>query len=226
MVSVVIPFFNAAPFLGEALASVLAQRGVELEVLAVDDGSTDGGARIARELGAPVRCLSQPRSGTAAALNCGVAAARGDLLAFLDADDLWVDGKLSRQSAALESEPKLDLVFGALQHFYSPELSEAERRQVRCPPDPMPAPSAGTMLIRRASFDRVGEFSSAWKIGEFVDWFLRAREAGLLFRQLPDVVLRRRVHAGNKSRVEKVAQRDYLSILRLSLQRRRAREGG
>src|SRR6185369_7352052 len=108
------------------------QRGVELEVLAVDDGSTDGGARIALDFGAPVRCLSQPRSGTAAALNLGIAAARGDLLAFLDADDVWVEGKLSRQHAALEREPKLDLVFGALQHFYSPELSEEERRQVRC----------------------------------------------------------------------------------------------
>src|SRR4029077_6770756 len=99
MVSVIIPFFNAAPFLHEALASVLAQRGVELEVLAVDDGSTDGGARIALDFGAPVRCLLQPRSGTAAALNLGIAAARGDLLAFLDADDVWVEGKLSRQHA-------------------------------------------------------------------------------------------------------------------------------
>lgn len=226
MVSVVIPFFNAAPFLREALASVLAQRGIALEVLAVDDGSTDGGARIALNFGPRVRCLSQPRSGTAAALNRGVAAARGDLLAFLDADDLWVEEKLSGQCAALEREPELDLIFGALQHFYSPELSEAERQQVRCPPDPMPAPSAGTMLIRRASFDRVGAFSSAWKIGEFVDWYLRAREAGLVFRHLPEVVLRRRIHAGNKGRVEKDAQRDYLSIIRRSLERRRSDDAG
>ena len=225
MISVIIPFFNAAPFLGEAVASVLAQRGVDLEVLAVDDGSTDGGTRLARGFGEPVRCLSQPHSGTAAALNRGVAAARGDFLAFLDADDVWVEGKLSRQLVELDRDPTLDLVFGALQHFYSPELSEAERRQVRCPPAPMPAPSAGTMLIRRASFERVGAFSPAWQIGEFVDWYLRACEAGLVLRQLPDVVLRRRVHARNKGRIEQQAQRDYLRIIRLALQRRSGKAG-
>lgn len=226
VVSVVIPFFNAAAFLREAIASVLAQRDVELDVIAVDDGSTDGSAKIAQELGKGVRCLSQPQAGTAAALNRGIAEARGDFLAFLDADDVWVEGKLSHQLAALKQQPELDLVFGALQHFYSPELSEAERQQVRCPPEPMPAPSTGTMLIRRASFDRVGAFSSTWKIGEFVDWFLRAGEAGLLYRHLPEVVLRRRIHARNKGRVEKEAERDYLSIVRLSLRRRRSRDAG
>jgi hypothetical protein len=82
------------------------------------------------------------------------------------------------------------------------------------------------MLVRSASFDRVGAFSPAWTIGEFVDWFLRAREAGLAFLQLSEVVLRRRVHARNKSRIEPQAQRDYLAIIRRSLQRRRPGNAG
>lgn len=96
-VSVVIPAYNAARFLRETLQSVLAQTSAPLEVLVVDDGSTDDTARIAQSFGPPVRCLNQENQGLSRARNAGIRAARGDWIALLDADDLWLPRKLERQ---------------------------------------------------------------------------------------------------------------------------------
>src|SRR5271157_3647324 len=88
MISVIIPCYNAEPFLAEAIVSVLKQTCPVGEILVVDDGSTDRSAEIARSYGARVISMGR-NSGHAAARNAGVDAARGDLLAWLDADDYW-----------------------------------------------------------------------------------------------------------------------------------------
>lgn len=103
-VSVVIPTFNRAHVLGRAIASVLGQTYTELELIVVDDGSSDGTAALMREFADPrLRYVQQPRNlGVSAARNRGVTEARGEWLAFLDSDDLWLAQKLERQFAALE----------------------------------------------------------------------------------------------------------------------------
>ena len=101
-VSVIVPAYNAAPFLGEALDSVFAQGLPVLEVVVVDDGSTDGTAEVARRFGRGVRVLTQPRSGSGQARNVGLAETTGELVAFLDADDVWVREKMAPQNPSLE----------------------------------------------------------------------------------------------------------------------------
>ena len=99
--------------------------------------------------------------------------------------------------ARLQSDAALDAAFGAVEHFYSPELDQATRGAIACPVRAMPGYHAGAMLIRREAFRHVGPFETCWQVGEFIDWYLRAQEAGLVSVMLPEVVMRRRLHATN-----------------------------
>lgn len=215
LVSVVVPAWNAAAFLSEAIRSILAQDAGPLEIIVVDDGSSDDTSRVAASFGAPVRVLMQDHAGIAAARNRGVSAARGPLLAFLDADDLWTPEKLRLQRRALDSSPSFDMVFGHAVEFSGTSPSGA----------PRPALLPGSALIRRASFDRVGRFREDLRVGEFVDWLARAREAGLRHAVLDAVCLRRRLHAANTGRILAGARQDYVKVVRDALQRRRAGGG-
>ncbi|MGQ9503351.1 MAG: glycosyltransferase family 2 protein [Thermogutta sp.] len=98
-ISVVIPVFNGERFLAEAIRSALAQTLPPYEILVVDDGSTDESAELAESFGPPVRVLREENRGEAAARNCGIEAARGDWIAFLDCDDVWKPEKLALQAA-------------------------------------------------------------------------------------------------------------------------------
>ncbi len=100
-----IPAFNAEPYIAETVASVLEQTLAPAEVLVIDDGSSDRTAELARAFGGAIRCIPQPRAGIGAALNRGIELARGVLIAFVDADDLWVPEKLALQLGALHSRP-------------------------------------------------------------------------------------------------------------------------
>jgi glycosyltransferase involved in cell wall biosynthesis len=219
-ISVVIPAYNAAAYLAEAVNSVRAQTRPPLEIVIVDDGSTDETAAIANGFGGEVRYTHQANAGPAAALNHGLSLARGRLVAFISADDLWVADKLERQMRALAESGPGTLVFGFLQHFVSPELSEEEAARLKAPPDPMPAFAAGTMLAEREAFATVGLFNPAFRSGEFLDWYGRAIDLGYRARMLKEVVLRRRVHGENHSLKSK-APVHYTRVLKAALDRRR-----
>lgn len=206
-VSVVIPAFNAADFLDEALDSVERQ-DYPVEIIVIDDASTDATATIAarRDVTLVRHTLS---AGAGVARNSGVAIATCGLLAFLDADDLWTENSLSSRLAAIQRDPACDGVFGQAVQFGSgrPETS------------PAPAVSAGGMLIHREAFNRVGPFAPGLRVGEFLDWYARATDAGLRFAEIPDIVFRRRVHAENTMRTQSHVQ--YTQVLRETLRRRR-----
>jgi glycosyltransferase involved in cell wall biosynthesis len=220
-VSVIIPVYNGDRYLAEAIESVLAQEYRPLEILVVDDGSTDESPRIARRFGSPVRCLAKPHSGLAATRNFGVAAAQGELLAFLDSDDVWLAGKLTRQVQELLTEPALDGVFGRMEQFVSPELAPAIRERLQPKVVTLASPIPSSLLIRMAAYHRVGEQDSQWRVGEFMEWLLKAQAQGIRLRMLDDLVLRRRIHASNMGIQERGRRRDYAEILLASLKRRR-----
>jgi glycosyltransferase involved in cell wall biosynthesis len=222
LVSVVIGVYNAERYIAEAIDSVLAQDHRPLELIVVDDGSTDGSGDVVRRY-PDVVYIRQENGGNGSARNTGVAAASGEFLAFLDADDRFTPGKLSLQLRALEEDPGLDLVFGHVQEFVSPELDEETRAGIRPPaPEPMPWTAPNLMLIRRAAFDRVGPFETGIRVGVTVDWFLRAKEAELRYRVLPETVLERRLHTENNGIREAASRSQYLAVLKASLDRRRA----
>lgn len=206
LISVIVPVFNGESYLGEALASIRAQDHRPLEILVIDDGSTDRTAGIAKGLD-DVRYHRQERSGPGAARNRGVDLAKAGLLTFLDADDVWLPGKLSRQIAALEGET--EAVFTHAIQFRGDEQSEARAGYF-----------PGTMLIRRAAFLRVGYFAVDHSVRETFEWHARAIEAGLRYRLLPDVLYRRRIHSTNRG-ITEPNLRGYLEVLKASLDRRR-----
>ncbi len=222
LVSVIIPVYNCEDYLAEAIESVLAQSYQPLDVNVVDDGSTDRSAVVARGFASPVRYYFQPNGGIGAARNRGTELARGSFFAFLDADDRWVEDKLERQMAAFEADPALDIVFGHVRQFHSPELPEGLKERTRIPADLMPGCCPSAMVVRRDAFFRVGPFETHWRVGEFMNWYVRAIEAGLRVMMLSDQVVWRRVHLTNHGIHQRKAITEWVQILKASLDRRRA----
>jgi glycosyltransferase involved in cell wall biosynthesis len=221
-VSVVIPVFNCERYLGEAIESVLAQTLPPSEVIVVDDGSTDGSAEVANSFGAHVRYEKRIHAGIAATRNHGIGVARGGWLAFLDADDLWRREKLAAQFAEMEKNPSLEMIFCGVEQFFSPDLDEAERGKMAMTVEKSNAPHCGTMLVRREIFQRVGLFNAGLRVVEFIDWFTRARDAGVKMTTVAQLLMRRRWHFSNTTRRDKVGSYSQLpEILKQALDRRR-----
>ena len=204
LVSIVIPAFNAERFLAEAVESALSQTLRALEIIVVDDGSTDGTARIAMGFGDQIRYLHQPNSRQAAARNRGIREARGELLAFLDADDVWRRDKLQKQLAVLERHPSAGLVYSGI------EVIDADGTPVR---QRLPEPlgdqlsaillgnnsglfAGSTMLVRRAALVCVGLFDENLPPCEDTDlcWRIATRYS---VRFVAEPLVRYRLHSGN-----------------------------
>lgn len=221
MVSVVIPTLNGERYLGEAIDTVLGQDHRPVEIIVVDDGSTDDTARVARSF-PEVTYLRQDHAGIGAARNLGVSRSSGGLLAFLDHDDLWEPGKLELQLRTLKRDPSLDAVLGHVIEFVSPDVEPEEVARLRPALERAPGVNPGAMLIRRESFDRVGPFETRWTVAEWIDWYARAQERGLRVEMLPDVVLRRRLHGRNQGIREARSRIQYVQAVKAALDRRRA----
>jgi glycosyltransferase involved in cell wall biosynthesis len=223
LISCIVPVFNGERYLQEAVDSILGQTYGPLEAIVVDDGSTDGTRAVVEVYGGRVHYLYQANAGHAVARNVGVAAAKGEFVAFLDADDLWRPKKLERQMACFRERPALDACVTLVRSFWSPEVVSEDR-----PPDdsrltqPVPGYRSVTLLARRALFETVGAFNPAMRHGNDTDWFLRAAEHGAAIALLPEVLVDRRLHHANRSRrLAAASQREYLRILKASLDRRR-----
>jgi glycosyltransferase involved in cell wall biosynthesis len=228
LISVVIPTFNReSRMLSAAVESVLAQDVPSLDVIVVDDGSETSAAQVVEGYGDPVRFHEKQNGGIGSARNAGIVLSRGDLLAFLDSDDIWEPDKLARQVEALRSDSELEAVFGQAEQFYDTEVDDAFKHRHPIKNLILDAWLSSAMLIRREAFDRVGLFAEDRSVSPDVDWFLRANEAGLRVAMLPHVVYRRRIHTTNWNVTESGgAHSRRLLALKLSLDRRRAAERG
>jgi glycosyltransferase involved in cell wall biosynthesis len=222
LVSVIVPVYNRERFLAAALDSVFAQDYRPLEVIVVDDGSTDGTAAVARSY-PEVRYLYQSNQGVAAARNAGVAASRGELLAFLDSDDLWASNKLSSQVGFLLAHPQVGLVLCHMDTFLEPGIERPAWIKPHLLEGANPANLPSALVVRRSVFERVGNFDAAYVVSEDVDWFARAKDLRIPLHFLPEALLHRRVHAGNLSQQVKLGQRYSLQALKASLDRQRSR---
>ncbi len=219
-VSVVIPALNAAAFVRDAVGSALGQRGLpaaaSLEVIVVDNGSTDGTADIVRDaFGGGVRIVTETAAqGIGPARNAGIAAAGGDAIALLDADDIWMPDKLALQLSLLESQPSISLVFCHGTEFADPPGSAPVREQ------PRPFLIGSALLARREALAAAGPFPP-FRSGEFISWYGWTQALRLASHVLADTLVRRRVHASNCTR-DRSALEDYPRAMRWQLERRRA----
>ena len=213
--SIVIPTYNRAPLIGFALDSVLDQVEADAQIIVVDDGSTDETLAALARFGDRIQLIRQPNKGPGAARNTGVAAAEGDLIAFLDSDDLWTPDHLAILDGALGKDPTADLAFGRTHEFVEADHGMSFHPKVK------PGLVVGAMLARRAVFERVGPFREDVILGEFIDWGARAREIGVRSTIIDQVVLHRRVHPGNIVQVQRNNSADYMQVVREALERRR-----
>ena len=223
-ISVIIPVFNGERFLAEAIDSVLAQTLPPNEINVVDDGSTDGTGDVVAALAviASVRIhtISQENQGPAAARNRGADSASGDLIAFLDADDLWLPDKTAHQVATLAAYPEAGAAWGDAYEFAGDSLAAALATGKHSVPSPQFL--LQSMLFRRATLDVVGPFNPDLRIGEDVDWLLRAMEQGVRFVLHRHPVVYYRRHGANLTSDRDAAHRQFYALIKRSLDRRRA----
>ena len=229
-VSCVVPVFNGARFLAEALESILGQTHPPFETIVVDDGSTDATPDVVRSYGDRVVYIRQENRGPAAARNTGLKRSSGEFLSFLDADDLWHQEKLSRQLARFEARPELELSMAWQRPFWVDEMKH-EQERLEQEDHPFVKSHAGyvcqTMLMPRATFDRVGPFDERLRVGEDTDWILRAKRIGIVREISTDVLLFRRMHQNNLSYTRYGGSRvdDQVNLVFAQMKRNRSKAG-
>ena len=224
LISVVIPVFNGEAFLREAVESVLAQQYAPIEIIIVDDGSTDGTGTVARSLPETVRYLHQTNKGPAAARNRGIEHSQGSLIAFADADDLWPEAKLELQLPYLIGDPAIEIVMGRIQRVLLSKTVNGETQAEEFA-EPAFSVNLGSAVIRKTVFERVGLFNETMRYSEDVDWFMRAREGGAAIITIDAVTLFYRQHEQNMTRGKSPSELNVLKALKRSLDRRRERTG-
>lgn len=211
---------NGELFLAEALHSIAQQSRPPDEVIVVDGQSTDRTAAIAQSFPG-VRYLLQPDLGIANARNLAIRAARGDYIAFLDADDLWTPDKLQVQMDFMLAQPQLQYTTTQLRLFYAAGTPPRPGFRSEGFDQGIEGRFPGTMLARREVYDRVGPFDPGFEIGFEVDWFARAQDAGVPSAVIDQVLLYKRIHADNNAVRREHFRREWFIVMRRSLLRKR-----
>ena len=219
-ISVIIPVYNGETYILQAIDSILQQHYPIREIIIMDDGSTDQTAGLVSTYHPAIRYYKKDHTGIADTLNQGISNATGDTICFLDADDLWSADKLTKQTALL-SQNEADIVFGHVKQFISPDLSAGDQAKLVAPEKPAVGYLSGTMLARKQTIETVGKFSTSFKIGEFIDWYLRAVNLNLAIKVLPDTILYRRLHKTNTTRQANKLRQEYLYVVKAALDRKR-----
>ncbi|HXQ69952.1 MAG TPA: glycosyltransferase family A protein [Pyrinomonadaceae bacterium] len=220
-VSVIIPVYNGARFLRAALESVFAQTYRPFEVIVVDDGSVDDSGIIAQSF-PEVRYIQQANQGVAAARNNGIEAARGDFYAFLDQDDLWKPEKLKLQIDYLQSHPETGYTLTQQQFFLEPGATLPPWFRKELLSAVHTGWVLGTLVVRRTTFEKVGNFATGYSAANDSDWFFRAKAAEIPMAVVPELLLLKRIHEANDSGRAKEVLSELLKVVKTSLDRQRS----
>jgi glycosyltransferase involved in cell wall biosynthesis len=223
LVSVIIPVYNCERYLAEAIESVLAQTYRPIEVIVVDDGSTDSSGDIARSY-KELHYIYQPNQGVAVARNAGLAATDGEFIAFLDADDLWLPNKLRVQVDYLLEHPHIGYTIGRLQNFLDPGINLLPRvRKSLLERDQI---GLMTLVVRKTVFTQIGGFDPSYRVGSDFEWFIRAKDADIPMAILPEILLYRRIHDSNLSSQTQACYGGLLRMFKASINRQRKERSG
>jgi glycosyltransferase involved in cell wall biosynthesis len=226
IVTVVMPVFNGAAYLADAVASLGAESRGRLRAVLVDDGSSDGSramiAAMARDMPWIVPVYHDRNRGIGAARNSGLARADTPFVGFIDQDDLWAEGRLDAQLAALAADPALDFVAGLQTMRIAAGLQRPRWAKDRYFDGPQPGYVFGAILARRHCFERTGPLREELRFGtDDVDWFARADAAGLRHVMLERTVLYRILHDRNHSRMTREHNAELLRVMRDVIRTRR-----
>lgn len=206
IVSVVIPVYNHEEYIRESVESALSQDYDNLEVIVVDDGSTDATPEVLRTFGSRIRYIRQKNGGTAAALNTGIRHARGSLISWLSSDDVFLPGMIKRQVAELNKEPSFAMVYA---DFVEIDSHGKELRVVHCPFLPVGEfaiellkgnfINGSSVLIRKGCFEHVGLFDESLPTDSDGDMWFRLLKNGYEFGHIPEAFVKYRWHSSNLS---------------------------
>lgn len=219
LVSVIIPVFNGEGFIKEAVENVISQNYPALELIIVDDGSTDRTDEIIEQLTYDIRYFKQENGGPASARNRGIRDASGDLIVFLDVDDFWPENNLEVFVNEMTVDPDLEVVHGYAQLIqYNSEINDYEyignpRESFRY--------YIGAACYRKSAFIKVGLFDTTLMFGEDNDWFYRAVELKVNIKRLEDVTLLVRRHGGNMTEGKDLVELNTLRVFKKHLDRMR-----
>jgi len=220
------PAYNARPYIAEAINSVLEQEYPHIELIVIDDGSSDGTAECAESFGDGVKVIRQANAGVAAARNKGLAEARGELIAFLDADDVWLPGKLKAQVEYLLAHPETGVVYGIFSRWHAKpdgSFDSPPEPVVDNPQNPLLAEHSGwiytkllfdnivhiiTAMIRKEVVEELVGFDESLPTGEDYDFWLRMSRH---FRadKLNRVLAYYRIHATSITKVPRAENNEY-----------------
>lgn len=239
LVSVIVPTYNSAPYIVDAIESVLAQTYQNLEIIVIDDGSNDNARGVLVPYRDKITYLYQENRGVSAARNLGIGHAKGEYIAFLDADDIWLPGKLDRQMQFLEGNTNVALVFG------DAELFDVNRTDIPCPEQRMSKSrleeretpkddvfelllygnfiTTSTVMLRRSCLERVGGFDESLRSVEDRDLWLRIADK-FCIGYIQAVLCRKRLHGSNISSDAPLAAASRIKVLERAVRRRWKRD--
>lgn len=218
-VSVIIPVYNGEKYLVEAIKNVKNQNYQPLEIIVVDDGSTDKTAEIAAEFKDSIRYVYQPNSGPSAARNLGIKIANGDVIAFLDVDDIWSDDKLQLQASYLLENPSVDIVQGLIQQIQRFEDPENNHSIFQTVSNPYQFINLGSAIYQKSVFDKIGLIDETLQYAEDMDLFFRAWENNISKVVLDQVTLFYSKHDENMTKGKKLVELGFVRIYKKHLDR-------
>jgi hypothetical protein len=220
LVSVIIPVFNGERFIAKAIANVCSQNYPALEIIVVDDGSSDGTGKIVEQADVDIRYFRQDNDGPASARNRGLKDASGEFILFLDVDDFWPENNINLLVDHMLREEDMDVVRGyaqlVLQNNDSPEMVFSGN------PKESFADYIGAAIYRKSVFNKVGLFDTSLLFGEDSDWFTRAKELHVRMKRLEEVTLYVRRHGANMTEGKSLVELNMLHVFKKALDRRRA----
>ncbi|MER3447557.1 MAG: hypothetical protein C4291_12305 [Candidatus Dadabacteria bacterium] len=220
LVSVIIPVLNGERFINEAVENVLSQNYPALELIIVDDGSTDKTEEIILQLPCDIRYFKQENGGPASARNRGIKDASGEFIAFLDVDDLWPDNNLNFLIGELLCDPEIEVIHGYAQLMkMNPQNNKYE--YIGNPKESFRY-YIGAGVYRKSVFTKVGLFDNTLIFGEDHDWFNRAKELNIKIKRIEDVTLLVRRHGQNMTRGKNIIELNTLRVFKMALDRKRA----
>jgi glycosyltransferase involved in cell wall biosynthesis len=218
-VSAIVPVHNGGKFLAGAIANVLEQDYYAREIIVVDDGSSDGTAEVAAHFKDKIRYVYQTQAGPAAARNHGIKIAKGNVIAFLDVDDLWSSHKLKLQVECLAANPSVQIVQGLIQQVY---LSSTNKEQVyENYARPYQYINLGSSIYRKSVFEKVGILDETLTYGEDMDWFFRAWENSIDKLVIEEVTLFYRHHQQNMTLGKSFKDQRLIKVYKRRIDRNR-----